>query len=470
MTCSRRVIATISLIAAFAMLSPDQTTFPLPTAAKAQGLFRNLIARLRGESLPAGIVKAKGEVEAAEIDVASQRAGQISEILVNEGDRVALGQPIARVSSAEGEATLVSPQSGEIRSVLAKRGEAIAVGEPVATIADLTDIYMSIFLRPADSGALAVGDEARVVLDTVPDLVIPAEVSFVGSESQISAKAVTRDQRSKLALRVDLRIDPKTLEAAIGKPQTGLSGEGFVRTKADAKWPDELQVKLPPVTATAKPASSAPAVGQAPAPAPVAEARAPAAAPPLAPPPPAAQTPAPPPTPAPRPAPVAEAPAPAPVPPPPRSPSAQAETNAKPPVPPSVSELAPKPDAGSHDQEIVEFAPQGVKQLVGAWAYSEADCGRLFERRGGAIAFRKPIDQFAQSAIVEAQRIRSPSATCRIEGATREGDALKVIGECASNISYTSRTVYVALRSENELTYSPTGDPVLATTLKRCRL
>ena len=105
MTSSRRVTATISLIVAFGMLCPDQATLPVPTAAKAQGLIRNLIARLRGERLPPGIVKARGEIEAAEIDVASRRAGQVVEILVKEGDRVALAQPIARVSSAEGDAT-----------------------------------------------------------------------------------------------------------------------------------------------------------------------------------------------------------------------------------------------------------------------------------------------------------------------------------------------------------------------------
>ena len=359
--------------------------------------------------------------------------------------------------------------------MLAKPGDTIAVSEPVATIGDLTDIYMSIFLRPADSGVLAVGDEARVILDAIPDHVIAAEVSFVGSDKQISPKALTKDQRSKLALRVDLRIHSKSLEAVSGKVQTGLSGEGFVRTKADAKWPDELQVKLPPVTTTAEPAASAPAVAQASAPARVAEAPALSQAPaPSSAPPPVTQNPgAPPPTPAAEaPAQAAQAPAPAPAPPPapPPSPSPQVATHTEALGPPPVSELAQEPALGSHNQEVVEFAPQSVKQLVGAWAYSEGDCGRLFERRGSAIAFRKPIDQFAPSAIVEPQRIRSPSATCRVEGATREGNALKVIGECASTISYSSRTLYVTLQSENELSYSPTGDPVLATTLKRCRL
>jgi hypothetical protein len=101
------------------------------------------------------------------------------------------------------------------------------------------------------------------------------------------------------------------------------------------------------------------------------------------------------------------------------------------------------------------------------------------ECNSGVSGDRKPAGT-AASAIkgylsqrdkpLEPQRIRSPSATCRVDGATREGNALKVIGECGSVISYSNRTVYVTLRSDNELSYSPTGDPVLATLLKRCRL
>ena len=57
---------------------------------------------------------------------------------------------------------------------------------------------------------------------------------------------------------------------------------------------------------------------------------------------------------------------------------------------------------------MVEFAPERLTQLVGAWASSAQDCNRLFQRKGRAIKYRQPIDQFAQAAIVEPQRIRTP--------------------------------------------------------------
>jgi hypothetical protein len=75
-----------------------------------------------------------------------------------------------------------------------------------------------------------------------------------------------------------------------------------------------------------------------------------------------------------------------------------------------------------------------------------------------------------QAAIVEPQRIRLLSATCPLPNATSDVGSLKLIAECADIISYTSRIVYVKLRADDELVYSPTGDPVLATNLRKCSL
>jgi HlyD family secretion protein len=577
-------------------------------SAQAQPL-RKLIARLRGQTLPAGIVKAEGRTEATEVDVSSKYPGQLAEISVDEGTDVTIGQPIARVSSPEFEAQLraarsdlqsaeqaltaaeadiasrkaalefaksdfergqklmksgfitkqqfeerqrnydaadaavqnmtarrdeaqksieiaraklqqiqsmiqdlniVSPRNGRVEYKLKRVGENVAAGEPIVTVLDLTDVYMVIFLSSADAGRLVMGDEARVVLDAVPDYVIPAEVSFVASDSQFTPKTVeTQDERKKLMFRVNLRIDRQVLQTYYGRVETGLRGAGFVLTSRDAKWPAELRVKLPPAPA-APPVAEAPSPAAAPAPAtqataptPVAQAATPAPAPPPAiqastpptpAPAPAAEASKPEPAPAPAkqataPAPVAQtvAPTPAPAPAPavqapPATPAPVAEASEPVPAPaaeaPAQAAAEPNaqtpatetPSASVAQEASSEIAPESVAQLTGAWAYSVADCGKLFQRRGKALTFRQPVDQFAQAAIVEPQRIRLPSATCQLERASQEGGALKVSADCQDSISFSSRTVFIKLKSENEVTYSPTGDPVLATTLMRCQL
>ena len=136
---------------------------------------------------------------------------------------------------------------------LARAGEVVAAGAPIVTILDLTDVYMTIFLPAADAGKLGVGDEARIILDPIPDYVVPATVSFVAADAQFTPKTVeTTDERAKLMFRVKLKIDPQVLQQYYTRVKTGVRGLGFVRTKADVEWPADLQVKLPkPPEATA---------------------------------------------------------------------------------------------------------------------------------------------------------------------------------------------------------------------------
>ena len=298
-------------------------------------------------------------------------------------------------------------------------------------------------------------------------------MSFVASEPQFTSKTVeTEYERKRLSFLVRLNINPQDLKTYYGKVEGGLRGAGFVLTSREAKWPAELRVKLPPAPAI-PPASAA----QIPAPAPVAQT-------PAAPGPEASVGPAPVAevTATPAPAAVAEAPAPA----APPAPAIQAPTSTRTPAPAPIAEApavvretvaqTPTPatetpaSAPAAQEAVPEFAPDNFAQLTGAWAYSRADCDKLFQRRGKALAYRQPVDQFARAAIVEPQRIRLPSATCQLEGASQDGGALKVSADCQDSISHTSRTVYIKFKSDNEVTYSPTGDPVLATTLMRCRL
>ena len=158
----------------------------------------------------------------------------------------------------------------------------------------------------------------------------------------------------------------------------------------------------------------------------------------------------------------------------PETPSVPPAAAREPPPPPAPAPLAeaplPPPAPGRETPEAAGlYAPKSLAQLVGAWAYSAEDCEKLFQRSGGGWAYRQPVDKFAQAAIVESpKRILLPSATCQIEGASEVEGALKVSAECADSISFTSRSTVIMLRSATELVYSASGDPVLATTLKKC--
>ena len=118
----------------------------------------------------------------------------------------------------------------------------------------------------------------------------------------------------------------------------------------------------------------------------------------------------------------------------------------------------------------VGFADTLDARLTGAWATSNADCARLFQRRGGALTFRQPVDKFAQAAIIGPQTILAPSSSCRVQSSSREKDAIKVNAECNDTISFRQELVSIRVQPSGEIVYSETGDPALATTFIKCAM
>src|SRR5262249_53909545 len=78
----------------------------LLSSAHAESRLPTLIDRLRRATLPEGIVKTNGRIEATQVDVSAKYAGRLATLTVNEGDEVTAGQVVARISSPEYEAQL----------------------------------------------------------------------------------------------------------------------------------------------------------------------------------------------------------------------------------------------------------------------------------------------------------------------------------------------------------------------------
>jgi HlyD family secretion protein len=141
---------------------------------------------------------------------------------------------------------LMSPRRGRVQYRLAEPGEVLPPGGRVLDTIDLTDVYMFFYLPEAEAGKVTVGAEARVLLDALPDAVIPATVYFVAPEAQFTPKAVeTRTERQKLAFQVRARIDPALLRKYEPYVKIGLPGVVYVRLDPAAAWPERLNACIP---------------------------------------------------------------------------------------------------------------------------------------------------------------------------------------------------------------------------------
>jgi len=177
--------------------------------------------------------------EAAFVSANAERDQAESAIKAAEAD-------VERLQSILTDLVLVSPRSGRVQYRLARAGEVVAAGQRVLTILDLQDVYMTIYLPANVAGQLTLGDEARVILDPLPQNVFPASINFVATEAQFTPKSVeTAEEREKLMFRVKLQGEPTVLDKYHSAVKTGVRGLGFVRTDPKIAWPAELTVKLP---------------------------------------------------------------------------------------------------------------------------------------------------------------------------------------------------------------------------------
>jgi HlyD family secretion protein len=155
---------------------------------------------------------------------------------------------VAQIKAMLEDSELHTPVSGRVEYKLVQPGEVVAAGGRLVTILDLTDVFMTIFLPTGEAGRVALGSEARIVLDAVPDAVFPASVSFVAAEAQFTPKTVeTMNEREKLMYRVKLAVDPRLLDTYRDYVKAGLTGNAYVQVRASATWPTRLAVRLPNV-------------------------------------------------------------------------------------------------------------------------------------------------------------------------------------------------------------------------------
>lgn len=107
--------------------------------------------------------------------------------------------------------------------------------------------------------------------------------------------------------------------------------------------------------------------------------------------------------------------------------------------------------------------------LVGAWTPSIADCAKLFERTSRGLAFKQPIDKFAQAAIIRPTEVEGPSSVCRILNVTRAKGGISAATECRDSIGYLSETITIKVKSAREIIYSASaGVEALNVTYLKC--
>ena len=197
--------------------------------------------RARMEGARAARDAARAQVAAVEAGIATARA----RIVDAEASVEAAEAAIERIQADIDDSTLRAPRAGRVQYLVAQPGEVVAGGGRVLNLIDLSDVYMTFFLPTVAAGRVALGAEARIVLDTAPDVAIPATVSFLSDVAQFTPRTVeTAEERQDLMFRVRVRVAPELLARHADYVKPGLPGVAYVRTDPAAEWPQNLRTGL----------------------------------------------------------------------------------------------------------------------------------------------------------------------------------------------------------------------------------
>jgi HlyD family secretion protein len=206
-----------------------------------QSLFnKDLIARqeVERERATKQTIEAQLAVERARKQTAeaSLRAAEVQADRQELAIRAAV-EKIQRLKKGTGENVIESPVRGRVR-LLVEPGQALPAGAKVLTVLPLDQVYMTVLLPDSQAARVAVGSEARVVLDGTRGNILPASVFSVsgGSQPKEDEKQATQD---KAVSRVKVKIDPRPL-AKFENVGPGSPGAVYLRLDSKTPWPDRL--------------------------------------------------------------------------------------------------------------------------------------------------------------------------------------------------------------------------------------
>lgn len=197
--------------------------------------------RARAQGATAAVGAAKAQLAASEAAISSA----VSQVVGAQAAVAAAQATVRRFDADIDDSALKAPRDGRVQYRVAQPGEVVAAGGRVLNLVDLQDVFMTFFLPTGQAGRVALGAQARIVLDAAPRLVIPASISFVADVAQFTPKTVeTTQEREKLMFRIKARIPPELLRKHIQQVKTGLPGVAYVQLDPQAAWPQRLQTGL----------------------------------------------------------------------------------------------------------------------------------------------------------------------------------------------------------------------------------
>lgn len=145
--------------------------------------------------LPAGFASGNGRIEATEYDIATKRAGRVTEVLVREGDMVDAGQVLAKIDTRDLEAELREAEA-KLREAREGKNYAAAIVSQRESELRYAKVEHQRSLELAKKGHISQEkvDQSRTARQTSEAALRAARILVVQSEASIEAATARIDR------------------------------------------------------------------------------------------------------------------------------------------------------------------------------------------------------------------------------------------------------------------------------------
>lgn len=174
----------------------------------------------------------RAQRQALEHQLASAAAGARDAELAQANARIAaLEAALQAEDLRQSKLTLHSPAAGVILERLVEPGEVVAPGTPIATLGDRDHPYVEVFVATSDLAPLRVGQGAEVLIDGLAPR--PATIEHIADTTEFTPRYVfSPKERPHLVTRVRLRLEDPEHSLHPGLP-------AFARFPAQAATPSQ---------------------------------------------------------------------------------------------------------------------------------------------------------------------------------------------------------------------------------------
>jgi HlyD family secretion protein len=117
------------------------------------------------------------------------------------------------------DATIVSPASGIVINKFIEKGENVAMGLPIVIIADLTKLWIKLYVTAPQLGFIQLGEKAEIQVDSFPDRKFEGKIIWISSKAEFTPKNIqTEEARADLVYAVKIDVPNPDLLLKIGMP------------------------------------------------------------------------------------------------------------------------------------------------------------------------------------------------------------------------------------------------------------